>query len=181
MEGTIKLLPLIETAGAVAGVQSIAGSSKRIIALLFGGEDYLDSISGTHEYSSRVFETPRAMIVMAARMNNLLPIDTPYMDLKNEEGFMAEERMAYSMGFAGALLVNPIQIPWANKCFAPTGEETAHALAVLETAQKAKEEGRSIATLAGKVVGPPMLKRANKVMAFDKLIRERTSGAEGQK
>lgn len=180
-EGTIKLLPLIETAGAVAGVQSIAGSSKRIIALLFGGEDYLDSISGTHEYSSRVFETPRAMIVMAARMNNLLPIDTPYMDLKNEEGFMAEERMAYSMGFAGALLVNPIQIPWANKCFAPTGEETTHALAVLETAQKAKEEGRSIATLAGKVVGPPMLKRANKVMAFDKLIRERTSGAEGQK
>lgn len=171
-EGTVKLLPLIETAGAVADVQSIAGSSKRIIALLFGGEDYLDSIWGTHEYSAKAFEIPRAMIVMAARMNNLLPIDTPYMDLKNEAGFMAEERMAYSMGFAGALLVNPVQIPWANRCFCPSEEEAEHAMAVLETAEKAREEGRSIATLEGKVVGPPMLKRANKVMDCINKIRE---------
>ena len=141
-------------------------SSERLIALLFGGEDYLDSIWGTHEYSAKVFEMPRAMIVMAARMNGLLPIDTPYLDLKNEAGFMAEERMAYSMGFAGALVVNPIQIPWANRCFQPSEEETMHAKAVLETAKKAKEEGRSVATLEGKVVGPPMLKRANKVMEF---------------
>lgn len=174
-EGTIKLLPLIETAGAVANVQSIAGSSRRIIALLFGGEDYLDSISGTPEYSEKVFEIPRAMIVMAARMHNLLPIDTPYMDLKNEEGFTREERMAYSMGFAGALLVNPIQIPWANKCFCPSDEEMAHALAVLETTRKAQEEGRSIATLDGKVVGPPMLKRANKVMEINRLVKEKKS------
>jgi len=165
-EGTLKLLPMIETAGAVANVLSIARSSERLIALLFGGEDYLDSIWGTHEYSAKVFEMPRAMIVMAARMNGLLPIDTPYLDLKNEAGFMAEERMAYSMGFAGALVVNPIQIPWANRCFQPSEEETMHAKAVLETAKKAKEEGRSVATLEGKVVGPPMLKRANKVMEF---------------
>ena len=99
-------------------------------------------------------------------MNGLLPIDTPYLDLKNEAGFMAEERMAYSMGFAGALVVNRIQIPWANRCFQPSEEETMHAKAVLETAKKAKEEGRSVATLEGKVVGPPMLKRANKVMEF---------------
>ncbi|MCM1135453.1 MAG: CoA ester lyase [Clostridium sp.] len=179
-EGTIKLLPLIETAGAVANVQSIAGSSKRIIALLFGGEDYLDSISGTHEYSAKAFEIPRAMIVMAARMNNLLPIDTPYMDLKNEEGFTQEERMAYSMGFAGALLVNPVQIPWANKCFGPSAQEVEHALAVLETTRKAQEEGRSIATMDGKVVGPPMLKRANKVMELDRLVKagEKKDGAD---
>ena len=43
-EGTLKLLPMIETAGAVANVLSIARSSERLIALLFGGEDYLDSI-----------------------------------------------------------------------------------------------------------------------------------------
>lgn len=169
-EGTIKLLPMIETAGAVANVQNIAKSSGRIIALLFGGEDYLDSIWGTHEYSAKAFEMPRAMIVMAARMNGLLPINTPYLDLKNEEGFMLEERMAYSMGFAGVLVVNPIQIPWANRCFGPSEEEMAHARAVLETAARAKEEGRSVATLEGKVIGPPMLKRANKVMECAKEI-----------
>ena len=45
-------------------------------------------------------------------------------------------------------------------------------MAVLETAEKAREEGRSIATLEGKVVGPPMLKRANKVMDCVNKIRE---------
>ncbi len=178
-EGTIKLLPMIETAGAVANVQGIAGSSGRIIALLFGGEDYLDSIWGTHEYSAKAFEMPRAMVVMAARMNGLLPIDTPYLDLKNEEGFMAEERMAYSMGFAGALVVNPIQIPWANRCFGPSEEEVAHARAVLETVEKAKEEERSVATLEGKLVGPPMLKRANKVMEWaEEIARHERNGAK---
>lgn len=178
-EGTIKLLPMIETAGAVANVQDIAASSERMIALLFGGEDYLDSIWGTHENSAKAFEMPRAMVVMAARMNGLLPIDTPYLDLKNEEGFMAEERMAYSMGFAGVLVVNPIQIPWANRCFGPSEEEVDHAKAVLETVEKAKEEGRSMATLEGKLVGPPMLKRANKVMEWaEEIARHERNGVK---
>lgn len=171
--GTLKLLPLIETAEAVLNVQSIAGSSERMIALLFGGEDYLDSVSGQHEYPPQAFDVPRAMIVMAARMHHLLPIDTPYLDLKNEEGFMQEEGHSYAMGFAGILLVNPKQIPWANRCFRPSDAEVNQAEAILGAVEKAKQEGGSIAILDGKMIGPPMLKRANKVLELYRLIREK--------
>ena len=53
--GSLKLLPLIETAEAVLHVNDIAGSSDRNIALLFGGEDYLDSVYGTNDCPRKAF------------------------------------------------------------------------------------------------------------------------------
>lgn len=170
-EGSIKLLPLIETAEAVLNVQSIAGCNDRIIALLFGGEDYLDSIYGRHDEPPKAFEVPRAMVVMAARMHGILPIDTPYLDLKNEEGFKTEENEACSMGYAGILLVNPRQIPWAHECFSPSEEEVIHATDIMNAVEDAKKQGGSIATLHGKMIGPPMRKRAQKVVEIAELIR----------
>ena len=173
MDGDLKILPLIETAEAVLKVQEIAGSSKRIIALLFGGEDFLDSVWGKHENPPKAFDVPRAMIAMAARMHDLLPIDTPYLELKNDEGFMEEERNGYALGFAGALLVNPRQIPLANRCFTPTKEEVERARKIYDAVKIAKDEGKSIAMLEGNMIGPPMMKRALKVLEIDQLIRSK--------
>lgn len=172
-EGSLKLLPLIESASAVMNVQSIAGASKRIAALLFGGEDYLDSIWGRHEYPPKALEVPRAMVAMAARMYGLLPIDTPYLELNNEEGFVQEERVSYAMGYAGILLVNPKQISWANQCFRPSEDEVEEARKILEAVRQEKEAGGSIAMLNGKMIGPPMLKKAQKIIMIDKLIKEK--------
>lgn len=170
---SLKLLPLIETAEAVLNVQSIAGSNERIIALVFGGEDYLDSVWGKHEYPPKAFEVPRAMIAMAARMHGILPIDTPYLDLKNEDGFIEEESLAYAMGFAGVLIVNPRQIPWANECFKPSEEEIEHATKVIEALDTAKAEGGNIASINGKMIGPPMIKKAHKVLEMVRKIEEK--------
>ena len=171
--GSLKLLPLIETAEAVLHVNDIAGSSDRNIALLFGGEDYLDSVYGTNDCPRRAFEMPRTMIIMAARTHGLLPIDTPYLDVKNEEGFMEEESLALSMGFAGCLIVNPIQLSWCNRVFSPSKEEIEKAKAMIEAVNKIEAEGGSIAMLNGKMIGPPMLKRAGKVLEVVELIEEK--------
>ena len=170
--GSLKLLPLIENAQAVINVDSIAAGSNRNIAILFGGEDYLDSVSGINDCPRRAFEMPRTMIVMAARTHGLLPIDTPYLDLKNEEGFLEEEYASVAMGFAGCLIVNPVQLPWCNKVFTPSEEEIAHAKDMIAEVNKIQAAGGSVAVLNGKMIGPPMLKRANKVMALVELIEE---------
>ena len=171
--GSLKLLPLIETAEAVLHVNDIAGSSDRNIALLFGGEDYLDSVYGTNDCPRRAFEMPRTMIIMAARTHGILPIDTPYLDVKNEEGFVEEESLALSMGFAGCLIVNPIQISWCNRVFSPSEEEIEKAKAMIEAVNKIEAAGGSIAMLNGKMIGPPMLKRAKKVLEVVELIEEK--------
>lgn len=168
--GKLKMLPLIETAAAVMNVKEIAGCNGRIIALLFGGEDFLDSVGGEHLELPQAFDVPRSMVVMAARMNGILPIDTPYPDLKNQEGFIAEERKARASGFAGVLVVTPNQIPWAHTCFSPAKEEIEYAEAVINAVNEAKNAGRSVAKLNGKMIGPPMQKRAEKVLALQELI-----------
>ncbi len=170
--GRTKLLPLIETAEIMMNIQEAIKGSARIIALLFGGEDYLDSIWGKHLEPTYTFNVARAIVVMAARMNNILPIDTPYLDLQNREGFLEEGRQSSAAGFAGALLITPRQIPWANECYSPSEEEIAHARNVLNAVKECRERGDSIAKLDGKMIGPPMRKRAEKVIEIADAIKQ---------
>lgn len=176
-EGSVKFTPLIETAGAVINMDAIAQASDRIIALTFGGEDFLDSVWGVHSEPPVAFNVPRAILVMVARKNGMLPIDTPYLDLKNEDGYRAEERVSAAMGFAGDLLVNPRQIPWANEVFSPSAEEITHARKVVAAVQETLKSGGSIAVLEEKMIGPPMRKRAEKIVALADLIEGKTGHA----
>lgn len=171
-KGSLKLLPLIEKAEAVINVDSIAAASERNIALLFGGEDYLDSVSGKNDCPRHLFDMPRTLIVMAARTHGLLPIDTPFLDIKNEAAFMAEESSSCAMGYAGCLIVNPIQLPWCNKVFSPSEEEIAHAKNIIETVKKIQAQGANETVINGRMIGPPMYKRAIKVMELVDLIKE---------
>ena len=170
--GSLKLAPLIETAAAVMNIREIACASPRLIALLLGGEDYLADVWGKHFESTDSMATARAMTVMAARMNDLLPIDTPYLDLKNEEGFREEESRSAAMGFAGDLLVTPNQIPWANDCFSPDEAEIALSRDILAAIEEVRRQGGGIAKLNGRMIGPPMRKRAEKVFALHQMIEE---------
>ena len=111
-EGQIALAPLIETTAAVENVAKIASSSKRLVALCFGAEDFLNDLGSTYIYQESALVVPRANVVNAARMNGLLPIDTPYLNIRDIEGFTADCRQAYKNGFAGRLLLNPRQVRW---------------------------------------------------------------------
>lgn len=169
--GTIKLAPLIETTGAVMDIQRIAQASDRLVALCFGGEDYLNDLGSTYTYQESAFVVPRAMIVNAARTAGLLPIDTPYLNIADVEGFEAKEREAYKNGFAGCLILNPKQIDPANRAFSPDEEKVEYSRRVIEAVRLAAEESKSgVAMLDGVMVGPPMRKRAQTVLEQNELI-----------
>ena len=170
--GSLKLAPLIETAAAVMNIREIAVASPRLIALLLGGEDYLADVWGKHFETTDSMAAARAAVVMASRMNGLLPIDTPYLDLKNEAGFREEESRSAAMGFAGDLLVTPVQIPWANDCFSPDEAEIALSRDIMAAIEEVRRQGGGIAKLNGRMIGPPMRKRAEKVFALAQMIGE---------
>lgn len=173
-QGTYALAPLIETAEAVNNVEEIAFSSDRLLALCLGGEDYLNDLHSTYVHMYDAIFFPRVKIVNAARAAGILPIDTPYLELKDFEGYETEERRMYQMGFAGDLLVNPSQIVYANRCFSPSEEELSFSQNIMEAAKNAKEEkATGIAVYDGKMIGPPMIKRAETVLKLRKLIDEK--------
>lgn len=171
-QGHFKFLPLIETTSAVLNVFSIAKASKRTIAVCFGGEDYLNDLVGLHKNPPRSFDYPRAQIAVAARAAGILPIDTPYLALSDEEGFIQEEKVSFEMGYAGALLIHPKQIPLAHKCFVPEEEEIERSKQIVNAIEEAKKTGSGVTMLNGKMIGPPMRKRAEKVLHIMGLIEK---------
>lgn len=171
-EGHFKFLPLIETTSAVMNVYNIAKASKRTIAVCFGGEDFLNDLEGLHKEPPRAFDYPRASIALAARAAGVLPIDTPYLALDNMEGFVHEEKISFEMGFAGMQLIHPKQIPFANECFMPEQDEIEKSMAIVEAIKESSKAGSGVAMLNGKMIGPPMRKRAEKVLEIVELAKK---------
>ena len=163
--GKFKLAPLIETAKAIENISEIAKASSRLVALCLGGEDYLNDLGSVYTYQESALMYPRAVVVNAARANHLLPIDTPFLDIKDIEGFREHGVISYKNGFAGCLVLSPRQIAAANEAFSPDAEKVALSRRVIEAVRRANDEGISgVAMLDGTMVGPPMRKRAETVL-----------------
>ena len=76
---------MIETGAAVLNVQDICQSSKRVIAIAFGCEDFVKDIRGIHDKDEETLSTPRSIIAMGARANNVIPIDTVHIKVHDLE------------------------------------------------------------------------------------------------
>ena len=152
-------VPLIERPGATLEASAIASASTRNVAMAFGHVDFCLEMNA--DLSEESVQVARSMVLMAAKANNLAAISTPYLDLDNLDGFEQENRRMKSLGFDGCFALNPIQMNKALEIFSYTQEEIDHAKRVIE----AIETQGSIAKLDGKMIGPPMLKKAMKVMA----------------
>lgn len=164
-DGQIALIPLVETTDGVNNLSEIAGASERSIGLCFGSEDYLNDLGSTFIYQESALIVPRAQLVNVSRMNGLLPIDTPYVNINDMEGFEKDSRQAYKNGFAGRFVLNPKQIPSANRAFLPDKSQVEYAKKVIAAVEEASRSGVSgVAMLNGAMVGPPMLKRARAIL-----------------
>ncbi len=164
-DGRFEMCPLIETASAVMRAYEIATASTRMVALTFGAEDYLRELDGLHREHGTSLLVPRSMIVMAARAAGIEPIDTPYLDIHNLDGLRRELALARELGFSGNLLLHPSHIEPANEAFSPSREEIAEARAIIDAIEQSSASGSGVALIDGKLVGPPMEKRARAVLA----------------
>ena len=162
--GKFTMFPLIETGSAVLRAYDIATASPRVVALAFGGEDYLTDLDGLHKEHGASLIVPRSLIVIAARSAHVDALDTPYLDIRNLTGFQREVEQARELGFSGQLVLHPDQIAIANQIFSPSPEEIHEATRIMEAIEKSSAEGLGVTLLDGKLVGPPMRKRAINVL-----------------
>ncbi len=156
--------PLIETASAVMDAYRIAKSTDRVVALVFGGEDFLNDIGGFHGLPPKGLDFPRAQIVLAARSVGILPIDTPYLRIYDDVGFQSEERLSFELGFAGVQCLHPRQVELANGCFLPNTQEIEDSRNIVNAVESALAKGSGIAMYHNNMIGPPMEKRARQML-----------------
>lgn len=171
--GTFKLIPLIETTAAVLNAQEICKASKRVIAIAFGCEDFITDLEGIHDVDGQSIFTARAIIAMAARANNIIPIDTVHIKVHDLEDLERNLKLAKNIGFEGMLVLNPKELQLVHKYFSPTTQETKEAKEMLKLASEAEKEGKGVAVLNNKFIGPPMVAMAKKTLDRHNKINNR--------
>jgi len=170
--GTFKIIPLIETAAAVLNAQEICQASSRVIAIAYGCEDFIADLEGIHDHEGQSLLVPRAMVAMAARANNIIPIDTVHINIHNMEDLEKNLKIAKNLGFEGMLVLHPKELPLVHEYFSPTEKEVKDAEEMLRLSEEAEKMDKGVAVLNGKFIGPPMVITAKKYLEKYKLIKE---------
>jgi len=162
--GSTKLVVWIETAESVINVREIAMSSSRLLALAFGAEDYTNDMAIKRRPDNSEIEFARHCVAIAARSANLLSLDTPYFEFKNDEGLKRDVEIARSIGYTGKFAIHPDQIQAINNGFIPSQEEIEQAKHIVSEYQKAVKLGKGAIGLNGVVIDVPVVKRAKAVI-----------------
>jgi citrate lyase beta subunit len=163
--GSIRLLPIIETARGVINLRNIAESSDRLDALIFGAEDLAGDIGATRTAEGwEVFYT-RSAVVIHAKAAGLQAIDTPFIALDDTLGLIAQTEGALKMGYTGKLAIHPRQIEPIQAVFTPSMEEIQRAQRLISAHAEHQAVGRGAFALDGKMVDMPMIRAAESVLA----------------
>ena len=135
------LWAMMETAKGILAADAIAQSSKRLIGYCVGTADLAKDLHCAHPSDRGPMLTALQTTVLAARGNGLFVLDGVHVDLNDTKGFEAACRQGRDMGFDGKTLVHPKQIDAANRIFAPSDEEIAHAHRLITAHRDAQERG----------------------------------------
>ncbi|TDJ35858.1 MAG: CoA ester lyase [Gammaproteobacteria bacterium] len=126
---------LIEEVEGMMNVEEIAACSDRLECLIFGMGDYsasqqiqIGSVGSSGSYPPDLWHYPRYKMTIACRVNGIDPVDGPYANFRNPEGYTREAERANTLGMVGKWAIHPSQIELADQVFTPDPEalETAH-------------------------------------------------------
>ncbi|MDA9238712.1 L-malyl-CoA/beta-methylmalyl-CoA lyase [Planktomarina sp.] len=185
----INLEVIIESAAGISHVEEIASSSQRLVAISLGAADFAASmgmqttgIGGTQEnyymlnegqkYWSDPWHWAQVAIVAACRANGLLPVDGPFGDFSDEEGFRAQARRSATLGMVGKWAIHPKQISLSNEIFTPSKAAVDEAREILGAMELAKSNGDGATVYKGRLVDIASIKQAEVIVKQFEMIND---------
>jgi malyl-CoA/(S)-citramalyl-CoA lyase len=178
---------IIESAAGIAHVEEIAASSPRLQAMSLGAADFAASmgmqttgIGGTQEnyymlrdgekHWSDPWHWAQTAIVAACRTHGVLPVDGPFGDFSDDEGYIAQAKRSATLGMVGKWAIHPKQIGLANEVFTPSEAAVAEAREILAAMEQAKANGEGATVYKGRLVDIASIKQAEVIVAQSELI-----------
>jgi malyl-CoA/(S)-citramalyl-CoA lyase len=190
----IGLEALIETSLGLQNVDEIAGSSPRLESLHFGSADFAASqrmrttnIGGGNagyvmltegdgpreKHWNDLWHYPLFRMITAARAHGLIPIDGPFGDFSDAEGFRAQATRTAILGCEGKWAIHPNQVALANDVFTPPQREVERAEAILAAMNDAQSKGLGAVSLNGTLIDAASARQAEAIIAQMELIKSK--------
>jgi malyl-CoA/(S)-citramalyl-CoA lyase len=174
---------IIETALGMQNVEEIAAASRRNESLHFGVADYAastrarttnigganpdyavltdaDGAASRQSHWGDMWHYALARMGVAARANGLRPIDGPFGDFGDAEGFKAAARRAAALGYEGKWAIHPSQIALANEVMSPSEKEITRAKRILVAMDEAAKAGKGAVSLDGRLIDYASIRQA---------------------
>jgi malyl-CoA/(S)-citramalyl-CoA lyase len=195
--GRIGIHILIETAKGMANVEAISRARPdRLEAMVFGVADYAASVQarttniGGANPDYAVLTDPDAAgarethwgdqwhfgisrMVAACRAEGLRPIDGPFGDYNDADGYRAAARRAAALGCEGKWAIHPSQVALANEVFTPADAEVERAERILQSMEEAAKEGKGAVSLDGRLIDAASIRMAQNLVTKVEQMRAR--------
>jgi citrate lyase subunit beta/citryl-CoA lyase len=168
----VYLMPIIESGLGALRAYDIASAADSVVALSIGLEDYTADIGVARTVEGRESFWARCQVVNAARAAGVQPIDSVFSDVQDMEALRSSVLEAKSLGFDGKGCIHPRQIAVIHEAFAPTEQELAKARRIVEAFEQAQRQGLGVVSLGSKMIDPPVVKRAQRVVRLAEAMRE---------
>ena len=187
----IDLECIIETAAGIAHCEEIAAGSPRMVAMSLGAADFAaymgmqtTGIGGTQEnyymhrkdgeadqyYWGDPWHWVQSKIVACCRTHGVLPVDGPFGDFSDPEGFKAQALRSATLGMVGKWAIHPGQVAQANEVFTPSEKAVTEAKEILAAMEKAKAEGKGATTYKGRLIDIASIKQAEVIVKQAEMI-----------
>lgn len=158
------LMPILESALGVERAFEIASATASVVALTIGLEDYTADIGVAKTTEGGESLYARTRLVNAARAAGVQPIDSVFGDVGDMEGLAAWAARSRALGFEGMGCIHPRQIEPIHRAFAPSQDEIAKALRIVEAFEEAERKGLGVVSLGTRMIDPPVVLRARRLV-----------------
>ena len=195
-EKRIGLEHIIETALGMQNVHEIAAASKRNESLHFGVADYAAStrarttsiggananysvLTGSSEEKNRevhwgdMWHYALSCMVVAARAHGLRPLDGPFGDFSDPDGYRAAAHRAAVLGCEGKWAIHPSQVALANEVMSPSAADVDRAERILKAMADAEAVGKGAVSLDGRLIDYASIRQAEVMVNKVRQIAER--------
>lgn len=174
-EGSVRLIPMIESADAYFQVRDIAKASPRNVAMNLGGEDYALDIGMVPDADTLLLAKQTVMIAAKAARIMALGFIGTVADYTDIDGFRATVRRSRKFGFDGASVIHPSGVPILNEEFTPPADEVEKAREIVAAYAEAETRGLGAIQVGGKMIDVPVVLRAEKLIRRYEAIQNKSA------
>lgn len=162
--GNIKFIALVEDAKGFFRIEHIATSSRRLVGLSLGSEDFAADIGAVAD--PEVLFYPKQRTLFAAKAAGIMPMGFvgSIADFRDQEAFRAIVRRSRRMGFMCASAIHPLQVAVLNDEFQPTAAEVTRAEAMIAAYDEAYAQGLGAVQFEGAMIDVPVVNRARNTL-----------------
>jgi citrate lyase subunit beta/citryl-CoA lyase len=164
LRNQVFLMPIIESALGIENSFEIARSSENVVAMAIGLEDYTADLGVSRTVEGKESFYARTRLVVAARAAGIQAIDSVFSDVADMEALKQTVIVSKSLGFEGMGCIHPRQINVIKQGFAPDENELGKSKKIVLAFEEAKLKGLGVVALGSKMIDPPVVARAQKVI-----------------